>query len=206
MSQVAPAAFSLLAAGIAIAAVLLVLQALRYRSTPSRAALTSLVVLAVVLTGLGGVMGYNLYTSYMRSQTWTFSYYVDLRPNATGPDAVVLPSVGDESLLSGLSVGYGVANWSFVNTVHGRELYVAFTGNTSVSVYISRYPPPDPVPDARITTVNTSTGQPEAWVYYPGTAGVSMAFGTTSYLTSVVRLQTGWTRCPAAPPPPMPMT
>jgi hypothetical protein len=200
VSPIASPLFFLLALGIAILVLLFVLRVLRLREEPNRKVLASVVAVGLALAALGSFMGYGMYQSYVSSNTWTFSYYVYIQPNSTASDAVVLPSIADEALLAGLSVSSGTANWSFVHTDHGRAIYIGFTGNVALSALISRYPPPNPLPDTQITMANESIPWPEAWIYYPGTAGLWLSFGTNAFGVSEP-IHPGWNLYPFVPRP-----
>ena len=101
----------------------------------------------------------------------------------------------------GARVVEGAGNWSFVNTTHGLGVYVAFTGVVALSVNPRAFPPPRPPPSTGITMANGSGVWPgDAWVYYPGTAGVWLSFGTNAFATSAT-LRTGWNLCRFLPPP-----
>ena len=191
----------LLAMGIAVFLLALVRAVLRLRRAPGLEAAAVAVAAAVGLAACSGALGYGIYSTYVSSNTWTFSYYAYLQPNGSGPDAVVLPAVVDTQLLSGLRVVEGAGNWSFVNTTHGLGVYVAFTGVVALSVNHRAFPPPRPPPSTGITMANGSgVGPGDAWVYYPGTAGVWLSFGTNAFATSAT-LRTGWNLCRFLPPP-----
>ena len=71
----------------------------------------------------------------------------------------------------------------------------------ALAVHTRAFPPPRPPPSTGITMANGSGVWPgDAWVYYPGTAGVWLSFGTNAFATSAT-LRTGWNLCRFLPPP-----
>jgi hypothetical protein len=158
------------------------------------------VPLAVGIAIVSGVIGYGIYVSYLMENTWHFSYYVTVQGGPQA-DAVVVPSVGDESLLSGLALSQGTANWSFVNTIHGRGLYIGFVGNATLSVFIDRFPPPNPAPNTSLTMVNGTGWWSPVWIYHARSTPLSLSVFETYVGTGTVDIQAGWKVYPMSPAP-----
>ena len=185
--------------GIAILVPFFILGILRLRRAPSLKLLAAVIAMGIALSALSIVYGYGLNQAYVSSHTWSYSYSVYVHTNGTGPDGIVVPSVVDEGLLDGLSVQSGTANWSLVDTEHGRGIYIAFTGAATLRVSLSRYPAPDPSPDIRWTMTNESTRTPDLWIYYPGTAGAYLSLQSSLWCEGYVR--PGWNLYPTQPVP-----
>jgi len=183
--------------GIAVLALLFILGIVHFRQAPSLRLLAAVLVTGIALAAVSVTTGYELNQDYVSSHTWSYSFYLYAQTNGTGPDAIVVPSVVDEGLLAGLSVTSGVANWSFVDTVHGRGIYVGFTGAATLSASVSRYPAPTPLPDIRWTMTNESAGTPDLWIYHPGTAGISLLLEGGLWCSTYLR--PGWNLYPTTP-------
>jgi hypothetical protein len=184
---------------IALLAPFFILGLVRFRRAPSRRLLAAVIATSIALSAVSIAYGYELNRAYVSSHTWSYSFYLYVRTNNTGPDAIVVPSVVDEALLAGLSVTSGTANWSFVDTEQGRGIYVGFTGVATLSASVSRYPAPNPLPDTRWTMTNESVWTPDLWIYYPGTAGIFLSLEGSLWCSTYVR--PGWNLYPTTPMP-----
>lgn len=178
----------------------LALAIVRYRSVPQAKAAVVIVALAIGLSAVVGVWAYSAYQTYVSENTWSFGYALDVRGNGTAPESLIVPIVLDESLLTGLHLSSGAANWSFVNTTKGRGLFVSFTGAARIEAAVSTVPRPAVFPDTRPTmTVFTNctaqpsncTGPPSVWVFYGGAAGAWMGLSIGSYSLAGY-LTVGW--------------
>ncbi len=192
--------FLILGVALTLLAVVFALSVRRWRHGPTRTRLAELVASGVALAVVVSVMGYGVYIDYVRANTWTFSYSIRIQGTAF-PDAVIVPSVADESLLAGLTLVTGIANWSFVDTTHGRGLYVAFDGNTTLSTYISRFPPPVPLPDASLTMMNGTGPWQGLWVWHRGSAALSVNFYENYRFSWPDEIQPGWQTIQMTPVP-----
>lgn len=172
-------------------AVLFILSVHRWRLGPSRERLVGLVAAGVALALVATILGNAIYTGYVRENSWTFSYSVSVA-GSVFPDAVIVPSVVDERLLTGLVVASGIANWSFVETIHGRGLYIAFGSNATLSVYVSQFPPPATLPDAGLTLANETGPWPSVWIWHRGSAALSLTFSVNSRFVWPSEVQPGW--------------
>ena len=193
--------FAILIAVLAILVMLLALQIRRLRKGATRKLVATVLVTVVATAGVAGLLAYRFYASYVLENTWTFCYYVNIQADGASVDGIVVPAVTNESLLAGLALDSGIANWSLMNTSHGRGLYIAFTGNATLSVYLSRYPPPSPRPDTSPTMTNGTGAPPEVWIYHLGAGDVSLSFFAGYLGTGVTSVQAGWTVYPLLPPP-----
>jgi hypothetical protein len=171
----------------------------RFLRGPRPAIAIVIILLARGLASVGSV-GYAVYRSYEIQNTWSFGYSLRVQGNGTAPESLVVPIVGDESLLAGLHLTSGTANWSIVDTPRGRGLFVQFTRTASMEASESRFPPPAVVPDTSPTmTVSTNctaqpsncTGPPSVWVFYSGPAGARVGLSASSLYFSAF-LSVGW--------------
>ncbi len=154
-----------------------------YRRGPTRRTFAPVVVMAVALATAGGLTAATAYTAYEFNNTYRFGYYLSLDGNATGPESVIVPIPQDETLLASLRLTGGTANWSFTDTPYGRGLFVRFTGGASLMASVSQFPPPANPSGGAPTmmvisnctaTPSNCTGLTEFWMFYSGTAGVSV--------------------------------
>jgi hypothetical protein len=152
---------------VGLAAVLFALAIRARRDREGREVVARLLTLGIVLLVIAIPFAVITYRQYVAINTSTYGYRLELRPNGTARDAIILPIPGDEILISGLRVLSGVANWSIVDTGHGRGLSVEFTGNVSLessySVFgESRFNHND-TPTMR---ENASSYEADVWIYH----------------------------------------
>jgi hypothetical protein len=141
---------------------------------PSRPGLS--LVFAVVLAVATGGLVVASYQEYVRMGTWTYFYELDVTPNATSAQALIVPIPEDGSLLAGLHLTSGEANWSFTDTVHGRGLYVQFRGPAALESIRTEFSPSGPNWNTKLTMTNSSVpsyGGP-VWVFYTGGGGARL--------------------------------
>src|SRR6267143_5829850 len=117
---------------VGLAAVLFAVAIRARRDREGREVVARLLTLGIVLLVIAIPFAVITYRQYVAINTFTYGYRLELRPNGTARDAIIVPIPGDEILVSALRVVSGTANWSIVDTGHGRGLYVAFTGNVSL--------------------------------------------------------------------------
>ncbi len=174
----------LILASLIILAIVLIVTVAAYQRAPRQRTLVAVLVLAGGLVAAGGLYGFAAYQSYQATSTWTFRYTLDIRGNGTWPESITVPIPADERLLTNLQRASGIANWSLVDTVHGRGLLVRFSGSALLQATVSQFPPPEPLPDTTPTmAANTNctmqpsncTGPPQVWVHYSGSAGVAVS-------------------------------
>lgn len=169
------------------------------------------IVLFLLVGGLAatGIFGYVVYRPFVTQNTWSFGYYLRVVGNGTAPESLVVPIVGDESLLTGLHLTSGTANWSFIDTPKGRGLFVQFTRAATMEVSESAFPPPAAPPDTRPTMIlptncttqpSNCTGPPSVWAYYSGPAGATVFLSASSLYFSA-QLAVGWASYPTEPVP-----
>jgi hypothetical protein len=160
---------------------------------PSRAGL-SLVFAVVFAVATGGLVVAS-YQEYVRMNTWTYFYELDVTPNATSAQALIVPIPEDGSLLAGLHLASGEANWSFTDTVHGRGLYVQFRGPTALESIRTEFSPSGPNWNTKVTMTNSSVpsyGGP-VWVFYTGGGGTRLHLQPGWYVTNgTPALVAGW--------------
>jgi len=133
-------------------------------------------VFAVATAGL--VVG--SYEQYVVMNTWSYDFRLQVQPNETGRESLIVPIPGDSSLLSALHLIAGTANWSFIETIHGRGLYFQFTGSASLDALFSEFAPGGAHHNATLTMMN-STAQPgplTVWIFYSGGGGVTVYFAS----------------------------
>src|SRR5438093_10758186 len=152
---------------VGLAAVLFALAIRAHRDREGRKVVTQLLTLGIVLLILAVPFAVVTSLQYVAINTRIYSYDLEVRPNGTGRDAIIVPIPGDEILLSGLRVRSGVANWSIVDTRYGRGLYVAFAGNISLessySVFGESRFNHNGTPTMR---ENASTYEADVWIYH----------------------------------------
>ncbi len=181
---------AILLSGLVLLGALLAVAIVTHRRSPRERTLVTVLVLAGAVVAAGALFGLSAYQTYQATNTWTFRYMLDLRGNGTQPESLIVPVPADEGLLAGLQSSSGTANWSFVDTPHGRGLFVRFTQSAILQASESAFPPPAPIPDTTPTMPAYSnctadpyncTELPELWVYYSGTAGVSVWWSMNSW-------------------------
>lgn len=178
----------------------LVAVVLPYRREPRRKRFAGVVVMAVAFSTVGGLCVATAYNAYELNATYRFTFLVSLQGNGTYPESVIVPVPQDESLLSGLARTSGTANWSLVDTPHGRGLFVRFEGTADLEAKAVRFPPPAsptageptmPVSSNCTAAPSNCTGPPQFWMFYSGNAGV---YGIVMVGYEYVRAypSTGW--------------
>ncbi len=155
-----------------------------YRRTPTRRTFAPVLVMAVAVATAGGLTAATAYTAYEFNNTYRFGYYLSLDGNTSSPESVIVPVPQDATLLAGLRLTGGTANWSFTDTPHGRGLFVQFSGGAVLEASVSRFPPPSNLSGGAPTmtvlsnctaTPSNCTGPPEFWMFYSGTTGVHVS-------------------------------
>ncbi len=197
---------------LTLAAVLLsvgfALSIFRYFRAPRPRTVGVIAALAVGLATVGGVWAYTAYQTYTDQDTWGFGYDLEVQGNGTGPESLIVPVTEDESLLAGLRLASGAANWSFVTTPMGRGLFVRFTGAARIGTSVSVTPRPTVLPDTNPTmTVSNNctagpsncTGLPGMWIFYSGPAGAHFSLSVGSVSTGGY-LAVGWATYETQPP------
>ncbi len=181
----------------------------RYQRTRRRGALVAAVALGLGLAVVGGVVAYASVESYVLQYTWRYDYDVGIQVDGSASGSLIVPVPGDETLLTGLTVMSGRANWSFINTSRGRGLFVGFVGPFDLGTHVSLFPPPAAPPDTSPTmtvlsncTMNPSncTGPPTMWIFYSGPAGAQLGFSTSGWYANG-DLKSGWATYESIPPP-----
>ncbi len=180
----------------------LALAAVRYRQRRSRGAMAALVAFLVAAVAVTGLIALGSYESYRLENLWAFNYSVSIQGNGTSPEAVIVPIPEDWGLLAGLKLHQGSANWSLVNTAHGRGLYVRFAGSALIETYVSQFPRPNPQPNASPSMTQPSnctipsrncTGYPSYWMFYSGGAG-AWALVSFPYESMGGYVKQGWAK------------
>lgn len=188
----------------AVLCVVFLFLAMRERRTrQGRRAMGLNLTLAVVFAVATGGLGVASYHQYVVMNTWNYIYAFDAQPNATSPEAIIVPIPEDTSLLSGLHLVSGEANWSFTDTIHGRGLYVQFSGFTSINAVFSEFAPAGSRHNTGITMTNSSGqfGLPPVWIFYSG-GGVKIHFQSGyQALSESEAIVTGWHLYPLTPLP-----
>ncbi len=172
----------------------------RLRQRRTRSALVAVITLAAAGVVVAGTLAYGVYQSYVFQNSWTFGYSVSIRANGSTAESVVVPVPTDETLLDGLRLTQGVANWSLVSGPHGRGLFVRYAGSAVLESYISRFPPPAVEPDTSPTMAQPSnctmpssncTGFAEYWMFYSGGAGALVSVSLSWFSVSGY-VRPGW--------------
>ncbi len=114
-----------------------------WRKGPRRdkTAATVCLVLVVVFGAQAGFLGVVAYDQYLVQGQQHYDYQLFLHGNATFREGIIVPIPTDESLLTNLRVDSGSANWSLVDTLHGRGLYVSFVGSANLSAEFIEFSP-----------------------------------------------------------------
>jgi len=185
-------------------AVFLSLFLREWRDPNRRAGMAMSLSLAVISAVAMGGLAMASYQEYVLMNTWTYFYGLDIQPNVTHAQAVIVPVPVDTSLLADLHLVSGEANWSFTDTVHGRGLYVRFIGPTTIESRFSEFAPGGSNRDTRLTMTNASAPSDwgPVWIYYMGSGGVTLQFQSGSVATiGSPALVAGWNLCYLAPIP-----
>ena len=179
---------------------------LSWRKAPrhDRAATALCIALAVVFAVQAGYFGVVAHDRYLIETQEHYSYVLFLRGNWTTRGGIVVPIPTDETLLTNLHVDSGEANWSLVDTVHGRGLYVAFRGYANLSAEFREFSPSGRIRDDTPTMGNQTYGcVRSAYIFLDGprAVGVSLYLGDCSL---EVAAYPGWTGgefmcCPPVP-------
>jgi len=117
--------------------------------------ITLAAVFAVATAGL--VVG--SYQQYVVMNTWSYDFRLEVQPNETVRESLIVPIPGESSLLAALHLIAGTANWSFIETIHGRGLYFQFNGSAGLDALFSEFAPGGAYHNTTLTMMN-STAQP----------------------------------------------
>ncbi len=146
-----------------------------HRNRRNRATVAALVCAGVALIALSAPIAMSAYRQYVALDTRVYDYDLDMHPNGTGPDAIVVPIPTDEILVSGSRVLSGIANWTIIDTAHGRGLYVALAGNASLEArYSVSGPTRDGFNDTPTMRENVSGSRAYVWVYHATASGIRL--------------------------------
>ncbi len=181
-AAVPPTFYSPIPAFLVIAGILFALCLYLYRRErhgeggPRKVA--TLLVLTVLFGAATGGLAYLSYLEAVQMNTWTYFYEMDVQPTSTAPQSVIVPIPQDPSLLADLHVASGAANWSLVDTIHGRGLYVQFHGQTTVEALFSELWSNGSGHNVTLTMMNSpaSGSWGPAWVFCGGSGGVTLHF------------------------------
>lgn len=183
---------------------------LRDRRSPARKTSAAVIVVAFALATASGLYVASAYQDYQLNGSWQFNYHVSIQANDPSPGSLIVPVPQDETLLEGLHLQSGRANWSLVDTPHGRGLFVRFVGDAELDTYVIMRPPlasasgtePTMTAPSNCTVgIENCTGDPQLWMYYSGSSGTQAVLilgwlGLRTYPTS------GWsTYTPRSFPP-----
>ncbi len=138
--------------------------------------ITLAAVFAVATAGL--VVG--SYQQYVVMNTWSYDFRLEVQPNETVRESLIVPIPGESSLLAALHLIAGTANWSFIETIHGRGLYFQFNGSAGLDALFSEFAPGGAYHNTTLTMMN-STAQPgplTVWIFYSGGGGVTVHFAS----------------------------
>jgi hypothetical protein len=186
------------------ATVFLLLVIFEWRGRRRRGRLVTALVLGTVFAVATGPLVVGSYQQHVMMNTWTYTYRLEVLPNATAPEALILPIPGDSSLLTALHLVSGQANWSFTDTPHGRGLYVRFVGATSIEAVYSEFPPSLSGHNSTLTMMNCSIQcpPPRVWIFYSG-SGLSLAYFEAGWLVmpQSESVRPGWRLYQILPPP-----
>lgn len=178
----------------------LVAAVVPYRRDPRRRRFVAVVIMAVAFSIVAAVCVTAAYDAYLFNNTYQFNYRLSLQGNGTYPESVIVPVPQDESLLAHLTRTSGTANWSLVDTPHGRGLFVRFSGDVVLETSVIVSPPlkswssGEPTMTAASNcTMGTGncTGFPRLWLFYSGIAGVYVSFSNAWY-NILAYPSTGW--------------
>ncbi len=163
-----------------------------HHSRKNRVTVVALVCAGVALIALSAPIAMSAYRQYVALNTRVYGYDLDVHSNGTGPDAIVVPIPTDEVLVSEMRVVSGIANWSIIDTGHGRGLFVAFAGNASLearySVYGSMRNDQNNTPTMR---ENVSWLETDLWVHHATASETRVELWIDCYHLSVDPLE-GW--------------
>jgi hypothetical protein len=186
-----------------LATVFLLLFIFEWRGRRRGGRLVTAVVLGVVFVVATVQLVVGSYQQYVMMNTWTYTYRLEVSPNATAPEALILPIPGDSSLLRGLHLVSGQANWSFTDTPHGRGLYVRFVGAASIEVVYSEFPSSPSGHNSMLTMMNSSLGPPpRIWIFYSGSGLSHLYLGAGGFaMPQSESVRPGWRLYQVLPPP-----
>jgi hypothetical protein len=187
-----------------LAAVFLLVAVFEWRSRRRRGRLATALVLGIVTALATGQLVVGSYQQYVIMNTWTYSYRLEVSPNATTPEALLLPVPGDSSLLTGLHLVSGQANWSFTDTPHGRGLYVRFVGAATLEAVYSEFPASPSGHNSSLTMMNCSIQcpPPRVWILYSGNGLAHLYFVAGGLVMPQSEpVHPGWRLYEILPPP-----
>jgi len=138
-----------------------------------RRSLTALFVGLLVLTGIFGALTVG---QAVVASTWVYNYYLGVDQADGGAQAIVLPIPNDATLLANLQANRSSANWSYVTTVHGPGLYVAFSGPTGFQAYERMLAPFGNHPNGNLAPQTGNQSSWQVWIEYLGSGTVYVNF------------------------------
>lgn len=132
-------------------------------------------VLLAVLVILAATFGALTYGQYVLQNTWVYQYLASVEAPTDASGSLILPVPLDISLLSGLQLVEGNANWSNVATPYGPGLFVAFTGPATIRASLRLFAPQGSHPNDDLAT--TAGVDPwEVWIHYAGDDAPDLRF------------------------------
>lgn len=175
-----------------------------WRAQGKRGRLAVSLALGIILAVATGQFAVGSYQQYVTMNTWTYTYRLEVSPNATAPETLILPVPGDSFLLGGLHLVSGQANWSFTDTPHGRGLYVQFVGAATIEAMYSEFPASGSRHNSTPTMMNSSTQYFLflVWIFYSGAGLAHVEFQAGGFaIPQSESVRRGWRLYQALPPP-----
>lgn len=155
------------------------------------------VLMALMLAVAAGTFGSFGYQRYVVSNTWTYSYQLEVQSNDTTPGAIIVPIPLDESLLRGLRVDRGHANWSLVDSIHGRGLRLEFYDPTLLGAFFSEFSVWGSRRSTGLSLMDDSNqpGALQVWIFFDGQAGTQLRLHAGG-MAVIQPLTPGWNSYP----------
>ena len=192
------------AASAILGTVFLLAAFMELRARRRRGHIVVSLALGIILATATVPLAIGAYQQYATANTWTYTYRLDVLPNETAPEALILPIPGDHTLLASLRLVAGHANWSFTDTPHGRGLYIRIAGAATLEAVHSEFPASAVRRNSTLTMINSSIPYFPAfvWIFYSGTGLAHIEFEAGgSALPQSESVRPGWRLYQLLPPP-----